>query len=174
MELAPLDCGMAIGQTFPLETMEGLTASKVMAEAVVHKRKKGIRVTEPPGATANADPPLLLPVKDFENGTIEAEVSGARGFVGIAFRAGDGTAKYDAFYPRPANGRAEDQVRRNHSGQYISHPAWPRRRLGKEEPETYESYVDLAPGARPTPVVNELKQGAWTGPGLGPSHIFET
>ena len=193
MELAPLVCGLAIGQTFPLETMEGLTASKVMAEAAVHKGKKGIRVTEPPGATVNADPLLLLPVKDFESGTIEAEVSGepgggavqgARGFVGIAFRVGDDTANYDAFYPRPTNGRAEDQVRRNHSAQYISHPDWPWQRLRKEEPEKYESYVDLAPGewtrvrievdgvkarlyvhgnAQPTLVVNELKQGAWTG-----------
>ena len=44
---------------------------------------------------------LLLPVKDFESGTIEAEISGepgggavqgARGFVGIAFRVGEDTA----------------------------------------------------------------------------------
>ena len=193
IELTPLVCGLAIGQTFSLETMEGLKASKVVAEAAVHKGKKGIRVTEPPGATANADPLLLLPVKDFESGTIEAEVSGepgggavqgARGFVGIAFRVGGDTAKYDAFYLRPTNGRAEDQVRRNHSAQYISHPAWPWPRLRKEEPEKYESYVDLAPGewtrvrievdgvkarlyvhgnAQPTLVVNDLKQGAWTG-----------
>ena len=84
-------------------------------------------------------------------------------------------------------------MRRNHSAQYISHPGWPWHRLRKEEPEKYESYVDLAPGewtrvrmevdgvkarlfvhgnAQPTLVVNDLKQGAfqgqiglWIGPG---------
>ena len=155
IELAPLVCGLAIGQTFSLETMDGLKPHKAMAEAVVHKGKKGIRVTGIAGAVASGSPLLLLPVKDFENGTIEAEISGepgagsgpgARGFVGIAFRVDDGMDKYDAFYLRPTNGRAEDQVRRNHSAQYISHPAWTWQRLRKEEPEKYESYVDLAPG----------------------------
>ena len=46
----------------------------------------------------------------------------------------------------PANGRADDQVRRNHSAQYISHPDWPWFRLRKETPERYESYVDLVAG----------------------------
>lgn len=187
-------CALAAAQTFPLETMEGLRPNKINAAAAVHKGQKGIRVTEPPGATgANEDRLLLLPVKDFENGTIEAEVSGepgpgaaqgARGFVGVAFRVGEDTSKFDAFYIRPTNGRADDQVRRNHSAQYISHPAWPWHRLRKEEPEKYESYVDLAPGewtrvrievdgikarlyvhgnAQPTLIVNDLKQGSWKG-----------
>ena len=182
------------GQTFLLETMEGLRPNKVAAEAVVYKGKKGIRVTEPAGARGeNEDRLVLLPVKDFESGTIEVEVSGepgggagqgARGFVGVAFRVGENTEKFDAFYLRPTNGRAEDQVRRNHSAQYISHPAWTWSRLRKEEPEKYESYVDLVPGewtrvrievdgvkarlyvhgnAQPTLVVNDLKQGAWKG-----------
>ena len=182
------------GQTFLLESMEGLRPNKVVAEAVVHKGKKGIRVTEPAGARGeNEDRLVLLPVKDFESGTIEAEISGepgggavqgARGFVGVAFRVGENTEKFDAFYLRPTNGRAEDQVRRNHSAQYISHPAWTWSRLRKEEPEKYESYVDLVPGewtrvrievdgvkarlyvhgnAQPTLVVNDLKQGAWKG-----------
>ena len=116
---------LSVAQTFPLETMEGLRANKVVAEAVTHKGKKGIRLVEPPGADAgNEDRLLLLPVSDFENGTIEAEVSGepgggavqgARGFVGVAFRVGEDTSKFDAFYLRPTNGRADDQVRRNHS-----------------------------------------------------------
>jgi hypothetical protein len=174
--------------------MDGLKTNKIQAEAAVHKGKKGIRAIEPPGASeGNEDRLLLLPVADFESGTIEAEISGepgggasqgARGFVGVAFRVSADTAKFDAFYLRPTNGRAEDQVRRNHSAQYISHPAWTWNRLRKEEPEKYESYVDLAPGewtrvrievegvkarlfvhgnAQPTLVVNDLKQGAWKG-----------
>ena len=117
----------------------------------------------------------------------------ARGFVGIAFRLQDDRT-YDAFYLRPTNGRAEDQERRNHSAQYISHPEWTWFRLRKETPSRYESYVDLVPGEwakvrievrgdharlfvndapQPTLVVNDVKTGAsakggvalWLGPG---------
>lgn len=118
---------------------------------------------------------------------------GARGFVGIAFRLRD-TETYDAFYLRPTNGRAEDQERRNHSVQYISHPDWSWFRLRKETPGKYESYVDLVPGEwtkvrievngerarlyvhdnqQPTLIVNDVKSGTnakgavalWIGPG---------
>jgi hypothetical protein len=125
---------------------------------------------------------------EFANGVVEAEVAGApapeapalaRGFVGIAFRLQNGT--YDAFYLRPTNGRAEDQERRNHATQYVSHPDWPCFRLRKETPSKYESYVDLMPGVwtkikievrgerarlyvhgreQPTLIVNDLKSGA--------------
>jgi hypothetical protein len=44
------------------------------------------------------------------------------------------------FYLRPTNGRADDQVRRNHSAQYISSPEFPWYLLRKEFPEKYESY----------------------------------
>jgi hypothetical protein len=50
------------------------------------------------------------------------------------------------FYLRPTNGRADDQLRRNHSAQYISMPDYQWSRLRKESPGQYESYVDLAPG----------------------------
>jgi hypothetical protein len=127
---------------------------------------------------------------EFSNGTIEVELAGApepaagesaRGFVGIAFRLQEDLQTYDAFYLRPTNGRAEDQARRNHSVQYISHPEWPWSRLRKETPSKYESYVDLLPaqwtkikievdGARarlyvhgneqPTLIVNDVRSGA--------------
>jgi hypothetical protein len=87
---------------------------------------------------------------------------------------------YDAFYLRPTNGRADDQVRRNHSAQYIAHPDWTWSRLRTESPSKYESYVDLVPGewtkirievegararlfvhgqSQPTLVVNDVKSG---------------
>ena len=121
---------------------------------------------------------------------IEAEIAGdvrpgapegARGFVGIAFRVQNDLRTYDAFYLRPTNGRADDQVRRNHSAQYIAHPDWPWFRLRKEFPSKYESYVDLVPGTwtkvkievrgeqarlyvhdmkQPTLIVNDVKSGA--------------
>jgi hypothetical protein len=107
--------------------------------------------------------------------------AGARGFVGIAFRLQSDNATYDAFYLRPTNGRADDQERRNHSTQYVSHPDWPWARLRKETPSKYESYVDLMPGVwtrikievrgavarlfvhgheQPALVVNAVKSGA--------------
>jgi len=101
--------------------------------------------------------------------------------VGIAFRVQNDLRTYDAFYLRPTNGRADDQVRRNHAAQYISHPDWPWARLRQEFPSKYESYVDLLPGTwtkvridvrgeqarlyvhdmqQPTLIVNDLKSGA--------------
>ena len=93
---------------------------------------------------------------EFSDGTIELEVAGkphstaggmARGFIGVAFRVNkDDPTNYEAFYIRPTNGRAEDQLRRNHSVQYISHPEYTWNRLRKESPGQYESYADLVPG----------------------------
>src|SRR5206468_6159800 len=57
----------------------------------------------------------------------------------VNFDAAKDVAKYECFYLRPTNGRADDQVRRNHSTQYISHPDFPWFRLRKEFPEKYES-----------------------------------
>ena len=132
----------------------------------------------------------LISDLEFANGVIEAEIAGdirpgapegARGFVGIAFRVQGDLQTYDAFYLRPTNGRADDQVRRNHAAQYIAHPDWPWFRLRKEFPSKYESYVDLVPGTwtkvkievhgeqarlyvhdmkQPTLVVNDVKSGA--------------
>jgi hypothetical protein len=70
-----------------------------------------------------------------------------RGFIGIAFRLQETEPfNYDCFYLRPKNGRANNQIQRNHSTQYISHPEFPWHRLRKESPGVYESYVDLQPG----------------------------
>lgn len=118
---------------------------------------------------------------------------GARGFVGITFRVSPNGSRFECIYLRPTNGRAEDQVRRNHSVQYISVPGFSWQRLRREFPAQYETYVDLAPGEwtkvrievrgekvrlyvhnapHPTLLVNDLKQrqsnGAialWVGPG---------
>jgi hypothetical protein len=126
---------------------------------------------------------------NFHNGTIEAYISGApkknaevaaRGFVGISFRVSEDTSKAETFYIRPTNGRANDQERRNHSLQYISHPGYSWQLLRKETPGKYESYSDLIPGewtkikivvtdqtaklfineaSQPSLLVNDLKQG---------------
>lgn len=89
---------------------------------------------------------------EFKNGTIEVDVRStllpnaietARGFIGIAFRINGDNSKFECIYIRPTNGRAEDQVRRNHSIQYFSFPDFKFPRLRKEAPEKYESYSDM-------------------------------
>jgi hypothetical protein len=88
----------------------------------------------------------------FKNGTIEVKVLSrllpnaplsARGFIGIAFRINDSVSKFESIYIRPTNGRANEQIRRNHSIQYFSYPDYPFSRLRKEAPEQYESYADM-------------------------------
>ena len=196
---------------YALESAKGLRLHNVAAEPAVLEGKKGVRLTmseetlrvTPPQGLANIEQLAVIDGLDFANGIIEAEIAGAlapnagegaRGFVGIAFRLRDDMKTYDAFYLRPTNGRAEDQERRNHAAQYISHPDWPWSRLRKETPSRYESYVDLVPGAwtrvrievrgdrarlyvhgqkEPTLIVNDVKTGAegkgavalWVGPG---------
>jgi hypothetical protein len=185
---------------FALESAAGLQLHNVVAEPAVLQARKGLRVTMSDEASrrlASMSPEEQLQVEqfariegvEFGNGVIEAEVAGApapgapegaRGFVGIAFRLQQDMRTYDAFYLRPTNGRADDQERRNHATQYISHPDWPWFRLRKETPSKYEAYVDLQPDvwtkikievraerarlyvndhAQPTLVVNDVKSG---------------
>jgi hypothetical protein len=127
---------------------------------------------------------------EFTNGTIELDLAGepggsagggARGFVGVAFRVQPDRRTYDCFYLRPTNGRADDQERRNHSAQYISHPEYTWFKLREETPSRYESYVDIQPAewihvkvdvdgdkaklyvngaSQPSLIVNDVKTGA--------------
>ncbi len=121
------------------------------------------------------------------------DASTARGFVGIAFRISHDHTRFEAIYLRPTNARADDQFRRNHTTQYISHPGYPWERLRAEHPGKYESYVDLDAdrwtkiklivsgslarlyvndASQPALIVNDLKLtpasggvGLWVGPG---------
>jgi len=88
---------------------------------------------------------------DFHDGVIECDVAArlnkdapsyARGFIGIGFRI-DSDLHFEAIYLRPANGRVDDQVRRNHSVQYFALPDYDFARLRRESPEKYESYADI-------------------------------
>ncbi|MCA1561717.1 MAG: hypothetical protein LC753_14365 [Acidobacteria bacterium] len=198
---------------YPLESADGLRLHNVAAEPAVLQGRKGLRVTmseetlrrlrTASEGISEVEQLAAIDGLEFANGIIEAEIAGAlapeasdaaRGFVGIAFRVQNDTKTYDAFYLRPTNGRAEDQERRNHAAQYISHPDWPWFRLRKETPSKYESYVDLVPGEwtkvkidvrgerarlyvhgheQATLIVTDVKSGAhgkgsvalWVGPG---------
>jgi len=147
--------------TFPLDSMAGLELMNVKGEAATHLGRRAVRLIDEPrlipdNAPAGGYDLAILSGSDFEDGTIDVEVAGAprvgaaegmRGFIGIAFRVQTGASRFECFYLRPTNGRADDQVRRNHTTQYISFPGFPWERLRKESAETYESYVDLEPGA---------------------------
>lgn len=202
---------------FTLATADALRLHNVTAEPVAFKGKRGMRIAVAPEVASRPEyiagqiePETFAWIDglEFSNGVIEAEIAGspaaatypgARGFVGIAFRLqtghkSDGPQTYDAFYLRPTNARAEDQERRNHSAQYISHPDWTWSRLRRETPSRYEGYVDLLPDTwtkirievrdararlyvrdqpQPVLIVNDVKSGAlakgavalWIGPG---------
>jgi hypothetical protein len=95
---------------------------------------------------------VKLTNSNFQDGTIEVSVLSrflpnapdwARGFIGIAFRINEDNSRFECFYIRPANGRAEDQVRRNHSTQYFSYPNHKFSDFRKTDPEKYESYAEM-------------------------------
>ena len=147
--------------TYRLDSLSGLEVINIKAEMTEYRGRRGVRLVRredqrPLTSQAGDGSLAILNGTDFKDGTIEAEIAGvpaagapadSRGFIGIAFRvAGHGT-KYECFYLRPTNGRAEDQLRRNHSVQYISYPDYPWSRLRKESPGVYESYADLEAGA---------------------------
>ena len=177
-------------QTISLDAVDQLKLVNVKAETVTFKGRKALRVSDAAAAgTGDEGRLVILPKTVFQDGIIEVDLAGqpgpgagegARGFVGMAFRVAENPSRFECFYLRPTNGRAEDQVRRNHSAQYISNPGFPWHLLRKEFPEKYETYVDLVAGEwtkvkievrgekarlyvngveQPTLLVNDLKQG---------------
>ena len=131
-----MPCASA-AQTFELDSTKGLQPHDVTVEAVSYHGRKAVRVMPAAAADAELVAPkngegggiVVLSGTSFHNGTMEVDVAGkpragaasdARGFVGVAFRVAADPSKYECVYMRPTNGRADDQVRRNHSTQYIS------------------------------------------------------
>ena len=181
----PQASGTAIDLTAP----GALVAINTVVTPVTFKGRRAVRLVETqPGTDPDPGTVALLAGTRFRNGTIELELAGepgpgapesTRGFIGLAFRIQPNAARYEYIYLRMTNGRSDDQVRRNHSTQYASHPEWPWPRMRKEFPEKYEAYVDLQPSVwthvrvevdgsearlfvhgadQPTLVVNDLKQ----------------
>ena len=182
------------------QSADRLAGKNVSIAQTNYKGRSAVQVIAAPMA-ANATSYALIKDVSFRDGTIEVDLAGqpaadasagARGFIGIAFRLqGDGS--YEYIYLRPTNGRADDQVRRNHSTQYSSYPDFGFDRSRQEAPEKYESYVDLQPGVwtkykievegrkarlyvngaeQPCLIVNDLKLeprdggvALWVGPG---------
>lgn len=139
-------------QTIELNN-NSLEAHKVYMSFEKLNGKKVLKVIKDSAVIA-VDEPTFVKVKNvrFKNGIIEVKVLSrllktapisARGFIGIAFRIDDKNEKFEGIYIRPTNGRANDQVRRNHSIQYFSYPDFKFDKLRKESPETFEVYADM-------------------------------
>ena len=190
---------VAFASAASAQTVSQLIPHQVKLESVDYLGKRAVKVTED-GEVANGEAYAIVKDAVFHNGEIEVELAGrpatggaggARGCIGMAFRVKNGQFEY--VYLRPTNGRADDQVRRNHSTQYSAHPDFSFAVSREQAPEKYESYVDLAPGAwtryrivvegakarlyvhgasQPCLIVNDLKLGdssggvaLWIGPG---------
>src|SRR5215831_10940581 len=199
MPMNKLMLALATGFLASAQTADQLTPHKVKLEQVEYKGKRAIKIVED-GDVPNGEAYAIVKGATFHNGEISVELAGqpaggsaaaARGFIEIAFRMKDGQFEY--IYLRPTNGRADDQVRRNHSTQYSAHPNFSFAVSRAKAPEKYESYVDLEPGvwtryrinvegtkarlyvhgaAQPCLIVNDLKLGdssgdvaLWIGPG---------
>ena len=196
-------------QSFHLHSLSELELHHVEAEMVTYRGRRAVRLVEQEEPTPSDHALAILAGSAFKDGVIETEIAGAprpdapqdmRGFVGLAFRVQPQGSRFECFYLRPTNGRADDQLRRNHATQYISHPEYPWFRLREETPGVYESYTDLVPGAwtkirivvaglraqlhvngaeQPCLVVNDLKLGETQGQialwiGAGTEAYFST
>lgn len=115
--------------------------------------KKVIRVIKD-SSLKEVDAPTFVRLEDidFKNGSIEVKVLSkllanapdtARGFIGITFHINDDNSKFEGLYLRPTNGRALQQIRRNHSIQYFSYPDYKYNTLRSMAPGVYESYADM-------------------------------
>jgi len=159
------------GLAFPLDSLDGLEVKSIKEDGVdpvktksdvaTYRGRRAVRIVNDDGLTAAGTPAgaqaiAIVKASDFKDATIETDVVGlpregapqtTRGFVGIAFHVQDHGSRYESIYLRMLNARADDQLQRNHSTQYVSQPAFTWQRLREENPGVYESCVDIDPGA---------------------------
>ncbi len=179
-------------------TPNNLVANQVYMSVERLEGKEALKIIKDSTIKA-VDEATFVKIKDvdFQDGTIEVKVLSRllktarpsdRGFIGIAFRINEQNSAFECIYIRPTNGRADDQVRRNHSIQYFAFPDFKFDRLRKESPEKYESYADMGlnewikmkivvkgkqdklflnDNKQPSLVVNDLKLGENTTGALG-------
>jgi hypothetical protein len=189
-------------QQFPLTTTQGLTPLRVDVRAVMYNGRHAVRLTHATSDSLPFGALALVNGSEFHDGTIQLHLaamrsvdadSGSRGFAGIVFRTSRDGGRFENFYVRATNGRADDQLRRNHTLQYQADPVARWDVLRHDSPQRYESYADLVAGEwtslrvvvhgahaalyvngahEPSLLVNDLKLGdtrglvgLWIGPG---------
>ena len=192
----------ASAQEYALTTTAGLTPLGARVKVATLAGRQAVELAPATRDTGQVDAMAMVDGSALADGTIEVWVTGhvapdtrdtsSRGFVGLVFRSADDGNRFESIYLRMTNGRAEQQLRRNHAVQYESYPEYPWFRLRKENPGQYETYVDIQPDVwaklrivvsgrhatlyvndapQPTLVVNDLKGpmtrgrvGLWVGP----------
>jgi hypothetical protein len=171
-------------------SIDGLELHNVRAEPGSYQGRQAVRLTEQVMGEGGI---AILPDSELGDGWIETRLAGRvrpdappdmRGFAGVAFRVRPDGNQYECLFLRPMNARADEQLRRNHTTQYVSHPDHPWYRLREEAPGIYESYADLVPddwtrvrievsgmrarlhlgsAEQPCLIVNDLKLGTGSG-----------
>lgn len=141
-------------------------------EQVTYRGQAALKMTEKDAAPGSAY--AIVKGLAFHDGTIELEVSGApsktafadaRGFIGILFRVDSGGSQFESFYLRPSNGRADNQLQRNHSVQYVSIPGWDWKRLRDETRRASTSHTPICS------LVNGRACASWSAAN-GPSFMW--
>lgn len=194
--------GFPADTTLPISNGEFIL-SGVSLERCIYQEEPAYKMTMP--ANAIQDPLkekladrnfMAWQQVDFHNGVIEVDVASeltaaapsyARGFIGVAFRI-DSEGRFESIYLRPTNSTSDDQIRRNHSVQYVAYPDYRFDKLRQQFPEKYESYAELDTGrwihmkivvsgqkavlyldgkTRPALIVNDLKLGENQQGGVG-------
>jgi hypothetical protein len=190
--------GKLLAQNVVKMSPQNLEANQVHLAFVKMEGQEVVKV-EADTTIKGTDEATIVKIKDidFKNGVVEVKVLSrlitnapafARGFIGIAFRIGKKNEQFESIYIRPTNGRADDQIRRNHSIQYFAFPDYRFDKLRKTEPEKYESYADMGLNEwitmrievkdakaklflnnlkQPSLIVNDLKLGAETAGSIG-------
>ena len=133
-------------QNFNLFNLQNQAKLKVLnrkVEAINEQGIKFIRLAE-----NSKEGIIWLPIKNFENGTIEIEMRGKdvpqRSFIGVIFH-GQNDSTYDAVYCRPFNFFAKDSVRKIHAIQYVSHPEFPWKKLRDTRNGEFEKEIISPP-----------------------------
>jgi hypothetical protein len=143
-----------------LDATTKLDLSNADLRWVEYRGRHALKLVPLPGHEhdVNEEMQAVLAESDFQDGTIELEVAGARrhgystaedtsgfkGMIGVSFRVQDDRA--ERLYVRPENARLNNQLFRNRSTQYESSPDFPWDHLREASPGMYESYVDLESG----------------------------
>lgn len=146
-----LGTALAFGQKIKLSRANGIRPYNTEIAEVKFKGKKALKVNAIEGSKLAI---VKIPNANFTDGIIEFEMASNRvidahpenrGFAGMAFHVSEDNSALDCIYLRATNGRAEDQVRRNHTVQYFALPDFHFPVLREQFPEQYETYVDVIP-----------------------------
>lgn len=142
---------LVFGQKIKLSMANHLMPYNTEIAEVKFKGKNALKVKAIEGSKLAI---VKIPNSDFEDGIIEFDMASNRaidahpdnrGFAGMAFHVSEDNSAFDCIYLRATNGRAENQVQRNHTVQYFALPDFHFPTLRAKFPEKYETYVDVIP-----------------------------